>query len=265
MSVTDVYLDNIAQGNVFYADKHYGEMGQKVDRLKWGMHASTVNAYYSPNMNEMAFPAGILQPPFFSTDAPMVLNFGSIGAVMGHELTHGFDDQGALYDAHGSMRNWWTNSSEANFQQHTGCFVRQYNQFELPEIGPKARVNGRLTLGENLADNGGVALALHAYRKWAVEKGGPSVFKLHDTKYSDMHLFWVAYGQTWCAKQTTESLAQQLLTDPHSPGRLRVLGPVQNTPAFNMEFKCSDSESKMNPKKKCMLWESEEGEEAIGE
>jgi len=253
MDVNGLFLENVIEANKFSAADGFRKMGQKVDRLKWGMHASEVNAYYSPNMNEMAFPAGILQPPFFSKDAPMVLNFASIGAVMGHELTHGFDDQGAQFDAHGGLNNWWSRASTTRFSKKTRCFVEQYEGFVLPGVDPGIKVNGKLTLGENLADNGGVVLALHAYKKWAVENGAPTLFKLHGKSYSDMHLFWTAYAQTWCAKQTPEGLAQQVLTDPHSPGRLRVLGPLQNTADFNDEFECAE-DSVMNPKRKCYLW-----------
>jgi len=253
LDVNGIFLQNVIEANKFSAADELRRMGNKVDRLKWGMHASEVNAYYSPNMNEMAFPAGILQPPFFSKDAPMVLNFASIGAVMGHELTHGFDDQGSQFDAHGGLNNWWSTKSQKRFTKKTQCFVEQYEAFQIPNVDPSVRVNGKLTLGENLADNGGVVLALHAYKKWAVENGAPTMFKLHGKSYSDMHLFWTAYAQTWCAKQTPEALAQQVLTDPHSPGRLRVLGPIQNTADFNDEFKCAE-DSVMNPKRKCYLW-----------
>ena len=172
----------------------------------------------------------------------------------GHELTHGFDDQGAQYDASGAMRNWWTHTSQKRFDQRKRCFVDQYEGFKIPGLDPSIRVNGKLTLGENLADNGGVALALTAYKQWAVENGGPSLFKMEGKTYTDEHLFWVAYGQTWCAKQTAESKAQQVLTDPHSPGVLRVWGPIQNSPTFNDEFQCSEM-SRMNPRNKCSLWQ----------
>eukprot|EP00656_Telonema_subtile_P036857 TRINITY_DN4091_c0_g1_i9.p1 TRINITY_DN4091_c0_g1~~TRINITY_DN4091_c0_g1_i9.p1 ORF type:complete len:166 (-),score=42.61 TRINITY_DN4091_c0_g1_i9:197-694(-) len=158
------------------------------------------------------------------------------------------------YNANGAMHNWWSAASQQNFEGRTRCFAKQYEGFGLPEISATAHVNGKLTLGENLADNGGVALALRAYKTWRVQNGGPSMFNVHGKLYSDEHLFWVAYAQTWCAKQTPKAMAQQVLTDPHSPGRLRVLGPVQNTERFSALFKCGEGAA-MNPAHKCMLWE----------
>jgi predicted metalloendopeptidase len=236
--------------------RNFDKAGKPVDKDEWHMNPSMVNAYYSPSANEMAFPAGILQPPFFSAAAPPVLNFATIGAVMGHELTHGFDDQGAQYDAKGNLKVWWSNSSVAKFKAKTNCVVEQYSKIKLPElagVAPQLRINGKLTLGENIADNGGVVTALQAYETWQKNKKTPKEHTVNGKKYTTDELFWIGYGQTWCQKGTPEQMMVQIRTDPHSPARARVEGPVQNAKRFAKTMQCGASAA-MNPKAKCVVW-----------
>merc|ERR1712166_88564 len=233
------------------AHQNLMKLGAVVDKTKWGMNPSMVNAYYSPGHNEMAFPAGILQPPFFSKDFPMVINFGSIGSVMGHELSHGFDDQGSQYDSSGKMHEWFTNSSKVAFQNLTQCYVDMYSAFEVPEVNLK--VNGKLTLGENIADNAGVQLALDAYRVWAKQNNAPRAFPLNVQMFTDIQLFWIAYGQVWCSKHRPKALMLQMRNDPHSPGRFRTTGPAKNSADFSEAFQCAAG-SKMVPTHRCELW-----------
>jgi len=234
-------------------------MGQKVDKTEWGMNPSMVNAYYSPNRNEMVFPAGILQPPFFSKDYPMVMNFGGIGSVIGHELTHGFDDQGAQYNAKGNMKLWWTKKCMGAFKKKTSCIVKQYTAMkmkELAKVAPKLKINGKLTLGENIADNGGVVSSHAAYKAWQKSnaKHNPKSFNMTvKKKMSDEQLFWVSYGQLWCSLQNPKAMMVQIRSDPHAPGRARVMGPTQNSPEFSKAFKCKAG-AIMNPAKKCSVW-----------
>jgi len=238
--------------------RNFEKMGHEVDKGEWHMNPSMTNAYYSPSSNEMAFPAGILQPPFFSTEQPMVLNFGQIGAVMGHELTHGFDDQGAQYNSEGNMKMWWSNESHTAFKKKTNCIEKQYEGIELPELAqaaPTLKVNGKLTLGENIADNGGVATSLKAFETWQREKDTPTEYEVDGKVFKSDALFWVATGQTWCRIATPESVMTQIRSDPHSPSRARVVGPVQNSDAFAKVMKC-EAGTKMNPpaQQKCYVW-----------
>jgi predicted metalloendopeptidase len=236
--------------------RNLDKMGKPVDKNEWGMNPSMVNAYYSPNHNEMAFPAGILQPPFFSIDQPAVLNFGTIGVVMGHELTHGFDDQGAQYDAAGKMKTWWTKKSMMNFKNKTACIVGQYSKMKVPElakVAPELKINGKLTLGENIADNGGVINSLHAYKAWQKAKDTPTEYQVGGKTTSAEKLFWLAYGQTWCSLSDPKAIMVRIRSDPHSPSRARVEGPVQNTKEFSDVMKCKKG-TKMNPEKKCVIW-----------
>lgn len=181
----------------------------------------------------------------------MVMNFGSIGSVMGHELSHAFDDQGSQYDSSGKMEEWFTNSSEAAFKNRTQCYVDMYSEFKVPEVN--LNVNGKLTLGENIADNAGVQVALDAYRVWAKQNTAPEAFTLNGQTVTDIQLFWIAYGQVWCSKHRPEALMLQMRNDPHSPGRFRTTGPAKNSADFSEAFQCAAG-SKMVPTKRCELW-----------
>lgn len=211
-----------------------------VDRNKWEMEAFVVNAYYSPQSNSINFPAGILQPPYFNYSSPdlQAQNFGGAGLIMGHELSHGFDDQGRLYDGSGALKNWWSKASSAAFDKKTACLVDQYSKFE---VLPGVFVNGNLTLGENIADNGGATVQTAAYTK------------LVGKENANLRLLWVSYAQTWCAKARPSFEKLRVQTDVHSPPKFRVLGPLMNLPAFAEEFECPAG-SVMNPAKRCPVW-----------
>jgi len=252
------YFLNMLSSLVVETKRNFNKFGVPVDKDEWGMNPSMVNAYYAPSRNEMAFPAGILQPPFFQKDYPMVLNFGGVGSVMGHELSHGFDDQGAQYDSTGTMKIWWTKKSMAGFKNRTSCIARQYSKIPLPELkkvqgAKELTINGKLTLGENIADNGGVVTSLSAYKAWQTAKDTPTDFQVGGSTKSDVQVFWLAYAQLWCVLQVPKAMMVQIRSDPHSPGRARVIGPAQNSPDFGNVMNCS-SGSFMNPTDKCGLW-----------
>ncbi len=210
------------------------------------MTPPTVNAYYDSSMNEMVFPAGILQPPYFDKSFAAVVNFGATGAVMGHELTHGFDDEGSQFDALGNLRNWWTKTTAAQFKEQTKCVADQYSAYEAL---PGVKLNGELTLGENIADIGGVKLALSAYRDLAKSESQ----HLTAEGYDEAQLFFLAFGQSWCEKARPEFLELLVKTNPHSPPRFRVNGVLQDVPAFAEAFACGEG-SVMRPAKVCAVW-----------
>ncbi|UJR09778.1 hypothetical protein I4U23_014005 [Adineta vaga] len=223
---------------------------QKVDRSTWGMTPRTVNAYYNPSANEIVFPAGILQPPLFHKDLPIAINYGAIGSVIGHEITHGFDNQGREYDADGMMRSWWTKFAMENFEEKTKCFVKQYGSFSLDGQNE----NGQRTLGENIADNGGLKISYFAYQK--LKQNLPNNdhnLRLPGLDYDTDQLFFVAFAHSWCDIETTNAMHFDLINDPHSPARFRIIGTLQNSDEFVKAFKCQ-SRTMMNPSNKCQLW-----------
>jgi len=213
------------------------------------MTAPTVNAYYNPPLNEIVFPAGILQMPFFSGELPEYVSYGAFGATAGHELTHGFDDNGAKYDDEGRYRDWWDNSTTIRFQNKTQCFVKQYEQYWVEGLdGEKVPLNGKLTLGENIADSGGLNAA---YRAWKKRESSPTAVNSQLPgleKFTNDQLFFISYGNSWCEKARKEALLQQVYSDPHAPADKRVIGPVDNSEEFKKAFNC--------PVKKatCDLW-----------
>jgi endothelin-converting enzyme/putative endopeptidase len=206
-----------------------------------------VNAYYNPLMNEIVFPAGILQPPFFHRDFPAAMNYGSIGMVVGHELSHGFDDSGRKFDAKGEMREWWAPEVSARFESQADCLRDQYSKFEAE---PGLFLNGKLTAGENIADNGGLKQAFEAYKLWRQRSATP------DKEVPGLtpdQLFYVAFAQGWCTLATPESDRVRVTTDSHSLPRFRVLGPVVNNAQFAEAFRCAPR-TPMNPVAKCVVW-----------
>jgi endothelin-converting enzyme/putative endopeptidase len=236
------------QAREFEAHRQLNKIGKPVDRSEFGMTPPTVNAYYSPPQNNINFPAGILQPPFYTNSADMAVNFGAIGAVIGHELTHGFDDQGRQFDADGNLRDWWTKHDEEEFKKRADCLVNEYSKFS-PVSG--ATVNGRLTLGENGADNAGVRLAYMALL------GGlenASVDKQKMDGYTPQQRFFLGYAQIWCQNGREESFRLRTQTDPHSPGKFRVDGVVQNLPEFATAFGCSAGEPMVAANNGCRVW-----------
>lgn len=223
-----------------------GKIGKPVDRERWGMSPPTVNAYYRGTMNHMVFPAGILQPPFFDVKAHVPVNLGAMGMVVGHELTHGFDDKGSKFDAQGNLVNWWTDGVRASFTKKTDCIVKQYEQYE---VLPGVKLDGKLTLGENIADNAGVMLAFHAYR--ALRKGAEEV--LEAGGFSEDQQFFLSAGQIWCTKMSEETARLRAATDTHSHPRYRVNGSLSNLPAFSEAFQCKEG-SGMRRKDACSVW-----------
>ena len=238
-----------AVGNGFRADqfefqRQLDKIGKPVDRLEWGMTPPTVNAYYDPQMNNINFPAGILQPPFFDNAMDDAVNFGGIGMVIGHELTHGFDDEGRQFDPKGNLQDWWTPVDAKEFQQRAACVDDEYSSFE---VAPGVHVNGKLTLGENTADNGGVRVALMALLNM-IGKGGKKI-----DGFTPEQRFFLAFGQVWCSNDREESLRLQVATDPHAPPKFRVNGVVQNMPEFREAFSCKAGQP-MVKANVCRVW-----------
>ena len=221
--------------------------GGPSDRTHWEMAASEVNAYFSPTRAVIAIPAGILQSPFFDARFPPAMNFGGIGMVTGHELTHSLDSQGRDYTGTGKLEDWWTPSTSAAFQKRVDCIIQQYSKFSPL---PGYFVNGKLTQGENIADAGGLKTAHTAYvNSYPQEAFQQSVVP----NLTNEQLFFVGFAQSWCSKLTPNAVKQRLLTDPHSPPRFRVNGPAMNLPAFATAFKCSAT-APMNPSDRCQIW-----------
>jgi len=241
------YFDNRLAGERFEVRRQLDKIGNPVDRKEWGMPPSVVNAYYHPLRNQMVFLAGILQPPVFHRDLPMAMNFGAIGMVMGHELSHGFDDSGRKFDGEGKLREWWDPGVATRYEERAACVEKLYDSYELQ---PGLFVNGALTLGENIADLGGIKQAWLAYQDWKRQHGtsGPIVDGLTDDQ-----LFFVSYGQAWCALVTPEREAELIATDTHSPPRYRVIGPLSSLPAFAETFACAEG-TPMNPPERCEVW-----------
>lgn len=240
------YYSNVRNVATFETARNIKDVGQKVDKTRWGMTPPTVNAYYNPSFNEIVFPAGILQPPFFNFQADDAINYGAIGAVIGHEITHGFDDSGSQYDAEGNLKSWWTKDDRANFEERASCVVNQFNGYE---VAPGLNINGKLTLGENIADLGGLTIAYAAFMKSMQGKSRTAdIDGLTPEKR-----FFLGWAQVWAAKSTPEAERQQVLTDPHSNARYRVNGPMSNLPQFKAAFGCKDGQ-RMVRKDACLIW-----------
>lgn len=216
-------------------DKQIAKLGGPIDKTEWGMNPQTLNAYYNPSMNEIVFPAAILQPPFFDMSADDAVNYGAIGAVIGHEIGHGFDDQGSTYDGDGAMRNWWTESDRAEFSTRTGGLVAQYDSYS---VLPEVNVNGTFTLGENIGDLGGLSIALKAYEMSLNGKAASSM-----GGFTGVQRVFLGYGQVWRKIEREAFLRMQVSSDPHSPARFRVNGIVRNVPAFYEAFGVSAQDS----------------------
>lgn len=241
----DSYLTNAVRADEFETHRQLAKIGKPVDRGEWIMTPPTVNAYYEPSLNEMVFPAGILQPPFYNRAAVKPVNYGAIGMVMGHELTHGFDDQGRQFDAKGNLRDWWTAPVGKEFEARAQCVVDQYNGYVAVD---DLHLNGKLTLGENIADLGGLKLAHAAYVKG---RGGAAAQKIG--KWSDDQLFFLGTAQAWCMNIRAENARMRVTVDPHSPARYRVDGPLSNLPEFAGAFQCKPGD-KMVRKTQCTVW-----------
>ena len=240
-------LANAQAARAFEVKRNLNKIGKPLDKAEWGMSPPTVNAYYNAAENNINFPAGILQPPFFDRNADDAVNFGGIGVVIGHELTHGFDDQGSKFDAAGNFTDWWTPADRQEFDKRTGCVADEYSSFTAVD---DLHLNGRLTLGENTADNGGIHIALMALRK-QMEKDA----KLAQEKegFTAEQRFFLGFAQVWCENHTPESARLLVKTDPHSPGQYRVIGTVQNNADFAKAFNCKPGQ-KMVSANACHVW-----------
>jgi endothelin-converting enzyme/putative endopeptidase len=241
-------VGNELRANAFENDRELDKIGKPVDHQEWGMTPPTVNAYYDPSMNDINFPAGILQPNFYDPKMDDAVNYGHIGAVIGHELTHGFDDEGKKFDAKGNLSDWWTQEDTKKFEAKTDCLVNEYNQFVPVD---DVHVNGRLTLGENTADNGGLLLAYMAYMERAKKEGIDLTAK--QDGYTAPQRFYIAWAQNWCSNERPEALRTGALTDPHSPDQFRSNGPIVNQPGFGAAFGCKVG-TPMVPEKSCRVW-----------
>jgi putative endopeptidase len=240
------YGKNALAASMFAVAFDLARIGKPLDRELWQMSPPTVNAYYDPQRNHMVFPAGILQPPFFDAKFSPAVNLGGIGMVIGHELTHGFDDEGAQFDAQGNLKNWWSPEVETLFKGRTECVAKQYSGFE---VQSKLFVNGDLTNGENIADMGGLKMALAALRK--VREKQKEV-RIADGFSEEQQLF-MANAQAWCGKMRPEMEQTMVKTNPHSPAKFRVNGPMANLPEFAAAFQCKAG-TPMNPANRCGVW-----------
>jgi putative endopeptidase len=233
------YVQNVMNANVFAFNDMISKMGKPVDNTEWGMTPYTINAYYNPTINEIVFPAGILQFPFFDPNVDDAINYGGIGAVIGHEMTHGFDDQGCQFDAEGNLKNWWGSEDERRFKEKTTMVVNQYNAYTVLDT---VHVNGELTLGENIADLGGIYIAYDAFKR---TKQGQSDEKIDG--FTPDQRFFLGWAQVWRQNITDQNLMQRIVTDPHSPGKFRSNGPLSNMPEFYKAFDVKEGDKMWRP------------------
>jgi putative endopeptidase len=243
--VRDDFAGNWLRAAEFEVQRDLHKIGKPVDRSEWPFSTPTVNAGYSPEENSINFPAGILQPPLYSNNSDDAANYGAGGAIIGHELTHGFDDEGRKFDPHGNLRDWWTKTDADEFQKRARCLIDEYSKFEAV---PGQHVNGELTLGENTADLGGLRLAFLALMD-ALKGREPSIIN----GFTAEQRFFLSYGQAWCQLQRPQMTSMLVRTDPHSPPRYRTNGVAQNMPEFQKAFSCS-AETPMVAAQACRIW-----------
>ena len=242
----DLY-GNATRATEFEYNRNLAKLGKPVDRAEWGMNPQTVNAYYNPSLNEIVFPAAILKPPFFDLNADDAVNYGGIGAVIGHEIGHGFDDQGSAFDGTGTMKNWWTPQDLAAFKKRTSALVAQYNSFK---AFPDLNVNGEFTLGENIGDLGGLSIAIKAYKATLNGKEAPVM-----DGFTGMQRVFLGWGQVWAEKIREEALRSQIANDPHSPALFRVNGTLRNVPEFYEAFNVKPGDSLyLAPEQRVKIW-----------
>nr|XP_037872944.1 neprilysin-4 isoform X2 [Bombyx mori] len=246
----DKYFENILNILQHLTKMEQSRIGQPVNKTLWNTAPAVVNAYYSRNKNQIMFPAGILQPPFYHRHFPRSLNYGGIGVVIGHEITHGFDDKGRLFDCDGNLHRWWSDSAIESFHSRAQCLIDQYSHYVVPEVNMK--LDGVNTQGENIADNGGVKQAFRAYLRW-VKRHGTDGETLPGLNHTHTQLFFLNFAQVWCGAMRPEAIRSKLKTAVHSPGRFRVIGTLSNSHDFAREFNCPPG-SLMNPKQKCTVW-----------
>ncbi len=242
----DSYIENSRRSAEFQIKRNIDDIGKPVDPDRWFMTPPTVNAYYTPLLNEIVFPAGILQPPFFNSDADDAINYGAIGAVIGHEITHGFDDQGSRFDAEGNLKMWWTDEDRKKFDERAACVVNQFSSYE---VQPKLFMDGKLTLGENIADLGGLTVAYDAFMASMAKNGRQE----NIDGFTPEQRFFLGWAQVWATKATEEFERLQVSTDPHAIARWRVNGPVSNMPQFAKAFGCKGG-TEMVRGDFCQIW-----------
>ena len=241
----DDFLGNETRATVFESDRQLAKIGKPVDRAEWGMTPPTVNAYYNPQMNDINFPAGVLQPPLYDPKMDDAPNYGNTGSTIGHELTHGFDDQGRQFDAQGNLKDWWTKQDADEFTKRAQCVVDQYGQYTVVD---DLKINSKLTQGEDIADLGGTILA---YVAW---KAATKNQQLHDIEgFNPDQRFFIGLAQWACENQRPESERLHTLTDPHSPGKYRINGVVVNMPEFQKAFSCKAGQPMVSVKA-CRVW-----------
>jgi putative endopeptidase len=244
---SDDLVGNVLRANLFTRQINLAKLGEAVDREEWAMTPQTVNAYYTPLRNEIVFPAAILQPPFFDMRADDAVNYGAIGAVIGHEISHGFDDRGSQYDGNGNLRNWWSEQDRKNFTAKADLLVAQFNQYS-PVAG--YNVNGKFTLGENIADNSGLAVAWKAWKLSLKGKPAPVIDGL-----TGEQRFFMGFGQVWRAKVRDSQQIVLLKSDPHSPGEFRINGTLVNQPGFYETFGVKEGDKMyVAPEKRITIW-----------
>jgi putative endopeptidase len=242
------YYNNAVSAGEFDFKRNLGKIGKPVDRTEWGMSPPTVNAYYNPQFNEIVFPAGILQPPFYDPKADDAFNYGGIGAVIGHEMTHGFDDSGARFDANGNLVMWWTPDDYKKFTDRTNCVVQQFDSYE---VEPGLHQKGALVVGESVADLGGLTVAYAAYQKSLQGKPRPQ----NINGFTPEQRFFLGWAQVWAQNIRPEAARLRTATDPHPLGRFRVNGPLSNMPAFASAFACNEGDAMVRPPdKRCQIW-----------
>ncbi|HEX6504211.1 MAG TPA: M13 family metallopeptidase [Terriglobales bacterium] len=247
--VRDDLVGNTERARVFEVHRERNKIGKPVDKSEWTMSPPTVNAYYQPPQNDINFPAGILQPPFFDQSVDDAVNYGGIGVVIGHELTHGFDDQGSKFDGQGNLSNWWTDQDRQEFDSRTGCVANEYSSFVAVD---DVHLNGRLTLGENTADNGGVRIALSALNTQRAAKPDAKENQVIEG-FTPEQRFFLGYAQIWCENRSPESSRMLATIDPHSPGRYRVNGALQNDEDFARAFTCKAGQPMVSANA-CRVW-----------
>jgi len=247
----DAFLQNSLNLNKFDTTRVLKQLREKVDPEHWTEHYSTalVNAFYNGDINSMEFPAGILQGVFFNGQGPRYMNYGAIGAVIGHEITHGFDDRGRTQDFEGKLVDWWANETATEYKRRAQCVIEQYGNYTAEQI--KLSLNGINTQGENIADNGGIKEAYLGYTNYVKDHGEEPRLPGHN--YTPKQMFWISFGQVWCSKYKDGTLKSRILTGVHSPGEFRIKGTLSNNPDFAKDFKCKKG-SNMNPAKKCTVW-----------
>jgi len=242
------YYNNLVNASSFEVTRNLGKIGKPVDKTEWGMTPPTVNAYYNPSINEIVFPAGILQPPFYDPNADDAFNYGGIGAVIGHEMTHGFDDQGAKFDADGNLAQWWTDEDFKKFNARTDCVVKQFDAFQ---VEPGLNEIGKLVVGESVADLGGLTVAYKAYQKSLEGKPRPPVI----AGFTPEQRFFLGWAQVWAGSIRPEAARLRVKTDPHPLDRFRVNAPLSNTPAFAEAFQCKVGDAMVRtPEERCQIW-----------